>query len=254
MVKALVVCGDGINCEAESAFALEQAGASASICHINALIESPGQLRTAQLLFLPGGFSFGDEISSGKVLGVKLQHALGEPLADFVASGKVVIGICNGFQALVKMGLLPNTASSGSDGPAQQVTLSHNRQGRFINRWVWLKANPSNPFLKGIDRMMLPIRHGEGRLRVPAGSEPQWQKALAPHIAATYDTDVNGAFLQIAALTNAAGNVLGMMPHPEAFVRWTQHPAWTSLPHETRATTPAGLQILTNVVNHLRSA
>jgi phosphoribosylformylglycinamidine (FGAM) synthase-like amidotransferase family enzyme len=180
MVKALVVCGDGINCETESAFALEQAGASASICHINALIEAPEKLRATQLLFLPGGFSFGDEISSGKVLGVKLQHALGEPLAEFVASGKVVIGVCNGFQALVKMGLLPNTAPGDGEGHAQQVTLSHNRQGRFINRWVWLKANPNNPFFKGLDRMMLPIRHGEGRLRVPAGSEPQWQKALAP--------------------------------------------------------------------------
>lgn len=248
MIKALILTGDGINCEAETAFALEQAGAESDIIHINTLIDSPNRLKEYQILALPGGFSFGDEVSSGKILAIKLRHALGNALRDYIESDRLVIGICNGFQALVKLGILPR-----SDLFAQQVTLTHNRQQRFINRWVALDAWDSNLFFEGIDRMMLPIRHGEGRLLVPDGEERQMNMALQPHIALTYQEDVNGSFLQIAGLVNERGNVLGVMPHPEAFVRWTQHPAWTSMSNEEKETAPAGLQVFQNMVKALRN-
>lgn len=248
MIKALVLTGDGINCEAETAFALEQAGAQSDIVHINTLIDTPGALERYQILALPGGFSFGDEVSSGKILAVKLKYLLGEALDRFIERGNLVIGVCNGFQALVKLGVLPKTALR-----RQQVTLTHNRQRRFINRWVQLNANPESLFFKGLERLMLPIRHGEGRLMVPPDEAEAMETAISPHVALTYAEDVNGSFLQIAGLINEQGNVLGLMPHPEAFVRWTQHPAWTSLDESERAATPAGLQIFRNMVNALRN-
>ncbi len=240
--NALIITGDGINCEEETAFALSQAGAQCQILHINQLIAHPGQLSDAQILALPGGFSFGDEVSSGKILALKLQQQLGELLQTFISEDKLVIGICNGFQALVKLGILPR-----SDAKTQQVTLTHNRQKRFINRWVTVQANPDTLFFKGLSEFMLPIRHGEGRLIVPEDTP------IAAHIGLTYTDDVNGSHQQIAGLINERGNVLGLMPHPEAFVRWTQHPAWTSMTPEERQSTPPGLQIFQNMVSAVRN-
>lgn len=248
MIKALVLTGDGINCEAETAFALEQAGAAVQIVHINTLIETPQQLKDTQILALPGGFSFGDEVSSGKILALKLRHRLHEELNEFIQAQKLVIGICNGFQTLVKLGLLPSSKTF-----TQQVTLTHNRQRRFINRWVSLKAQSNSLFFKGLDEITLPIRHGEGRLLVPADQEEAMKASLKPHVGLTYAEDVNGSFLQIAGLVNEQGNVLGLMPHPEAFVRWTQHPAWTSLTDDQKASIPAGQKIFKNMINALRN-
>jgi phosphoribosylformylglycinamidine synthase subunit PurQ / glutaminase len=249
MIKALVLTGDGINCEEETAFALTQAGAQGEILHINALIEAPERLKSYQILALPGGFSFGDEVSSGKILALKLRHSLGDVLNEYIENPEhLVIGVCNGFQALVKLGVLPRT-----DQHAQQITLTQNRQKRFINRWVSLQAPQGNLFFDGLDRLMLPIRHGEGRLVVPMGEEGAMESALQPHIALTYTEDVNGSFLQIAGLINEKGNVLGLMPHPEAFVRWTQHPAWTSLTEAERADVPAGKIIFDNMIKALRN-
>jgi len=233
--KAMILSGDGINCEEETAFALNQAEAEVKIIHINDLIKNPIQLKNYQILILPGGFSFGDEISSGKVLALKLQHTLNDVIQEFIDSQNLVIGICNGFQAMVKMGLLPTSALGH-----QQVTLTHNRQKRFINRWVTLQVPQASLFFDGLETLDLPMRHGEGQLIVPEGYDIQ------PHIAATYSEDVNGSFLNIAALVNEKGNVMGMMPHPEAFVRWTQHPAWTSM---KKNPLPAGLKIFQNMVN-----
>lgn len=248
MIKALVLTGDGINCEIETAFALEQAGAKSDIVHINSLIESPNLLNEYQILALPGGFSFGDEVSSGKILALKLGHAIGEELLRFIESDKLVLGICNGFQALVKLGLLPKTELL-----MQQVTLTHNRQKRFINRWVSVNTRQGGLFLEGLDHFMLPIRHGEGRLMVPADEEKNMMNALQPHITLVYQDDINGSFLQIAGLMNERGNILGLMPHPEGFIRWSQHPAWTSMADTARSTPPAGLQLFKNMVQSLRN-
>lgn len=247
-IKALILCGDGINCEAETAFALEQAGASTEIIHINALISRPEHLTSAQILALPGGFSFGDEVSSGKILALKLQYALGEQLNAFIEKQNLVVGICNGFQALVKLGLLPK-----SELGQQQVTLTHNRQRRFMNKWVDVEVSGQSLFFEGLGHFQLPIRHGEGNLRVRPGSEEAMAVQLAPSVALKYCEDVNGAFLKAAALVNETGTVMGMMPHPEAFIRWTHHPAWTSLSDLDKQQTPPGLRIFQNMIQALRN-
>jgi len=217
--NALVLAGDGINCEGETAFALELAGFRPQVLHVGALLASPERLQEVQLLTIPGGFSFGDEIASGKVLAVKMRNRLGEALHEHIDRGRLVLGICNGFQVLVQLGLLPNSDRDGK----RVVSLLHNAGGRFIDRWVELEVMPSlSPFLTALKKIHLPVRHGEGRLAVGPGADER----VRAQAAIRYAEELNGSFERVAALTNPAGNVLGLMPHPEAFVRWTQHPAW----------------------------
>ena len=231
--------GDGINCGDETSFALQLAGFDPLLTHTSDLLGNPKLLKDAQLLALPGGFSFGDEIASGKVLAIKLEAALKESLKEFVSEGKLVIGICNGFQCLVQMGLLPETQEDG----VRLASLSRNSGKKFINRWVQLSVDSkvSCPWLEGLTEFDLPIRHGEGRLS-PAKDSEDSVKKQAP---LRYSIEINGSFDRISGLTNAKGNVFGLMPHPEAFVRWTQHPSWTrltTLPEKS----PPGLKIFQN--------
>lgn len=245
MPKALVVCGDGINCEQETAFAFNLAGATTEIIHINQLLEAPERLSEQQILVLPGGFSFGDEVSSGKILSLKLsQGKLGDTLYEFVKNQKIILGICNGFQTLVKLGLLPNEQLR-----LQQVSLVHNRQYQFINRWVSLNKELSDsPFLNNLPQSFeLPIRHGEGRLVVDSEDTEVALKAERAK-ALTYEHDVNGSYQNIASLISGNGKIMGLMPHPEAFIRWEQHPNWQSLPQEQKQETPPGLKLLKNIV------
>lgn len=239
--EALVLSGDGINCDAETAFALRLAGFESRVTHTSEVLKNPSCLRTFKLIALPGGFSYGDEIASGKVLAVKLKERLTDVLDEFIDDGRLVIGICNGFQVLVQLGLLP--AANGSH--EKLASLTRNREGKFINRWTSLLVDEkvSSPLLKGLDRFELPIRHGEGRLAI--AGEPRHEKAVKDGAALRYESDVNGSFDRIAALTNARGNVFGLMPHPEAFVRWTQHPAWTRL-RAIPAAPPPGLTFFKN--------
>ncbi len=236
---AIVLTGDGINCGEETAFALQISGFDALLTHTSDLLSNPKLLKSAELLALPGGFSFGDEIASGKVLAVKLEAALKESLKEFVDDGKLLIGICNGFQCLVQMGLLPESDKS----EVRLASLARNGGRKFINRWVQLSVDSkvSCPWLEGLVEFDLPIRHGEGRLS-PAKDSEDAVKKQAP---LRYSLDVNGSFDRISGLTNAKGNVFGLMPHPEAFVRWTQHPSWTrltALPDKA----PPGLKIFQN--------
>ena len=160
-VRAIVLTGFGINCDNETQAALNRAGATAERVHLNDIIEAPAKLDEYQIFAVPGGFSFGDDVASGKVLANRLRYKLGEPLHKFVADGKLMIGICNGFQVLVKMGILPMF-----DGEfKQEVTLTHNTTGRFENRWVHLNACPATKcvWLKDVESLPLPIRHGEGK-------------------------------------------------------------------------------------------
>jgi phosphoribosylformylglycinamidine synthase len=222
--RALVVCGDGINCDAETASALELAGFDSVRSHVTDLLESPAELAEAKLLVIPGGFSFGDEIASCKVLALKIKEKVSDLLHQFVDNGNLVIGICNGFQMLVQMGLLP----SSERGAPPVVSLTKNSGGKFMNRWVELVVDHNAPcrFFDLFDTIQLPVRHGEGRLALGAAESEQTIEAVKRNAALRYKEDVNGSFDRIAALSNATGNVLGLMPHPEAFVRWTQHPNW----------------------------
>lgn len=252
--KALVINGDGINCDNEAAWALELAGFQARKLHTSELLESPQQILSAEMLAIPGGFSYGDEIASGKVLAIKLEGKLIDVLHKFVEKGHLLFGICNGFQVLVQMGLLPFSES----GSTRVVSLTRNAQGRFLNRWVKLIVDKNAPctFFEGLDEFELPVRHGEGRLALePAFDQAQNEKIVKAHAALRYGEDVNGSFDSIAALTNSKGNVLGMMPHPEAFVRWTQHPHWTYIKAAGRkrdaTALPSGLVMFTNARKYL---
>jgi phosphoribosylformylglycinamidine synthase len=229
---ALVLKGDGINCDNETVWALELAGFSAQSVHVSSFIENQSDLKQAKLLALPGGFAFGDEIASGKVLALKLRERVIDGLHQFIDQSGLVIGICNGFQVLTQLGILPRSEPQAK----RIVTLTKNSHGHFNNRWVDLQVtlphqsgdavghNEKASFFAGLKNIELPIRHGEGRLVLEQFEDEV--KSCAP---LRYKEDVNGSFDRIAALTNADGRVMGLMPHPEAFVRWTQHPCWTTL-------------------------
>lgn len=215
----LVLAGDGINCERETAFALEFAGAAPKIIHVNDLIASPETLKSADGLAIPGGFSFGDELGSGQILALKIRHKLGDKFFKMVEGKKPVIGVCNGFQVLVKLGLLPYP-----NAEERILALAPNESGGFINRWVGLNVDQQSVCLwtQGLEKEVieLPIRHGEGRIAFKRGEEEKHYQALVAQglIPLTYTEDVNGSYGRIAALTDPSGMVLGLMPHPEAFM------------------------------------
>lgn len=211
----LILCGDGINCERETAKAFELAGAAARIVHINDVLETPVMLREFQGLAIPGGFSFGDELGSGQIMALKIRHKLGDAFFDFVAAGKPVIGICNGFQVLVKLGLLPFPKTLD-----RALALAPNLGGGFIDRWVALDVDKKSVcrWTEGLERLELPIRHGEGRI-VFRDEKLYAQLQAAGQIPLSYAEDVNGSHGRIAGLCDPTGMVLGLMPHPEAHVR-----------------------------------
>jgi phosphoribosylformylglycinamidine synthase len=253
--RILVLTGYGINCEHETAYAfnLPTVGGDARLVHVSDLIAQPSQLDDFHILALPGGFSFGDDISAGIVLAIKLRYRLKRPLSKFLHDGKLVLGICNGFQALVRLGLLPATATE----PWQQdATLTANDSGKFEDRWVHLQIDAActSPFIQGIDRFYLPVRHGEGKfvprdLEVLHRLQAKHQIAaryVAPDTsAATYPWNPNGSVDDIAAVCDSSGRIFGLMPHPEAYVHRLQHPRWTreSLPEEGM-----GVQLFRNAV------
>lgn len=230
----IVLAGDGINCERETSFALNYAGAEAKVLHVNDLIASPEILKTADGLAIPGGFSFGDELGSGQILALKIRHKLGDRFFKMVEAKKPVIGICNGFQVLVKLGLLPYP-----DANDRILALAANEQGGFINRWVGLNVDAASVchWTQGLGRTQieLPIRHGEGRIAFRKGEEETLFAQLKRQglIPLTYTEDVNGSYGRIAALTDPSGMVLGLMPHPEAFIfRETYRTARAQLPEK----------------------
>lgn len=245
-LRALVLTGDGINCERETAHALLLAGFTPTITHLNDLIEerrSGEWLATNyELLALPGGFSFGDDLTSGKVLALKIEKKLGWDLPAFAARGGMVIGICNGFQALVRLGIF------GKD-----VSITSNASGKFLNTWVGLEITASNsPWLAAAEfknpAFDLPIRHGEGRI-VTQNSDVLARIKKEGRVALRYQTDINGSEDRIAGLTDATGRILGLMPHPEAAVRQSQLPRWSG----SNLDEPAiGLLFFQNAATHLK--
>ncbi len=239
----LVLSGDGINCERETAAALRDAGANAEILHINDLAAKPDTLARFDGMAIPGGFSFGDELGSGQILALKIRHALGDAFFDFVAAQKPIIGICNGFQVLVKLGLLPYPATQ-----KRVMALAPNLQGGFIDRWVTLQPaqNSICKWTEGMEAFDLPIRHGEGR--VVFGDDAVYDELKENgQIALTYREDVNGSHQHIAGLCDPSGLIFGLMPHPEAFV----YQATNFAPQRDFMAAGAGAQIFRNIVTYL---
>jgi phosphoribosylformylglycinamidine synthase len=219
-----VCTGYGINADAELAEALRRSGARVEQRHIAELLEEPRRLERYRILAFPGGFSFGDHLGSGKVLATMIRLRLSEGIRAFLDADGLVIGICNGFQVLVKAGLLPNL--DGSWSPS--VSLVHNDRGVFENSWVRVRAEHGNgsPWLRGIGDMDLPIRNGEGRF-VTASAELLKRLERSKAVAFRYlDRNPNGSANDIAGITDSTGRILGLMPHPEAFLTPYLHPAW----------------------------
>ncbi len=217
--KALVLSGYGLNCEDETAMAFELAGGEADIIHINDLIERPAALRRYQILAIPGGFSFGDDTGSGKAYANKLKNHLSDQLNKFVQGDKLLIGLCNGFQILTNAQILPGA-------------LTFNDSVRYIDRWVDLRIVAANrsPWLRGIKSLSVPIAHGEGKY-ILDGKPEVAAKYTRGEICKYFDlaSNPNGSQQDIAGVTSHDGRVLGLMPHPERAVFFTQLPHWTYL-------------------------
>lgn len=216
----------GTNCDGETVHALRLGGAEVEVVHVNALLRDPGQVARYQLLVIPGGFSYGDDIAAGKILANELRWKLGDALKAFVASGRRVIGICNGFQVLVKAGLLP-----GFDGldDQQTVTLGFNDSGRFQCEWVTLQHERSAArWLKALPRrFQLPIAHGEGKFITKSPAVLLRLERNGQVVFRYWDRNPNGSIARIAGICNPQGNVLGLMPHPERHITRYQQPDWT---------------------------
>jgi phosphoribosylformylglycinamidine synthase subunit PurQ / glutaminase len=238
-VRALIITGYGINADYELAEAFRQAGSKTDRVHINDLIAGPAMLQAYHILAFPGGFSFGDHISSGLIFANLCKKYLFRELNEFRDAGKLLIGICNGFQVLVKMGILPNSTGTWE----QEVSLVHNAGGEFIDTWVKVEVerNTRCVWTKGIETIDLPVRHGEGRFIL--------ENSDVLDCALRYSgNNPNGSINNIAGITDGTGRIFGLMPHPEAFLIPQNHPRWTR-DRETRRT---GLVFFKNAVEYVR--
>ncbi|MEM6799315.1 MAG: phosphoribosylformylglycinamidine synthase I [Planctomycetota bacterium] len=253
--RVLILRSPGTNCNEEAAHAFALAGAECEQLHIGALLESPERLQAFQVFCLPGGFSYGDDIAAGRILGNQVRLRLADACRAFRDQGKLVLGICNGFQVLMKTGLLD---IDDDQGPA--ATLTRNDCGHFEARWVDLSVT-AGPcvFLAGVEQMSLPVAHAEGKFvtRDPAALQ---RLADAGRLVLRYRNDTsnspagypanpNGSEGDVAGICDSTGRVLGLMPHPERFVDATQHPAWT---RRDRKTAADGLRVFENAVAYFR--
>ena len=254
-VRALVLRAAGINCDVETQHAFEICGADAQRVHVNRIIENPDLLDSFQILVIPGGFSYGDDVAAGKILANQIIHHLFDRLNVFIEAGKIVLGICNGFQVLIKTGILSETEPNGK----QQLTITNNDSGRYEDRWVYLEPSSKKCiFIDPNRRIYLPIAHGEGKIVFE--NEGVLEKLKKDDRIVLRYVDENGNFGpfpinpngstdSIAGLCDSTGRVLGLMPHPERFIRFTQHPHWIRLKDKTRAD---GRTIFDNAVKYVK--
>jgi len=235
-VRALIITGFGFNCEAETAYAFERAGAVAEKVHLNDLLDGRRRLDEFHVLAFIGGFSFGDHVGAGTVCANRLRHRLSKPLEDFIRSGRLMIGICNGFQVMVKLGVLPGF---GGDYRARKVTLASNDSGVFRDAWIYMRADPKSPciFTKGIGDVYLPVRHGEGKFIADSAATRrqlfenrqvvlQYVDPGTRAIAREFPWNPNGSEDAIAGVCDPTGRIFGLMPHPEAYFSPYNHPRW----------------------------
>lgn len=241
-VNALILTGYGLNCDHETAYAFELAGAKATRVHINSLINGSVRLEDFQIMVFVGGFSWGDDHGAGVIQAVRMKTNLREKITEFVTKGNLILGICNGFQTIVNMGLLPGF----EPGAMRSIALTFNDCGNFRDDWVRLKVNSHSPciFTRELDFIELPVRHGEGKFysdeltinRLINDNQVVIQYALPDGVPAEgrFPFNPNGSVHDIAGICDPTGRVFGLMPHPEAFNHWTNHPDWTRLKEKAK--------------------
>lgn len=246
--KVIVLSGYGLNCEEETKFAFERAGGVAEIVHINDLIAKPKMLSEFQIMAFPGGFSYGDDTGSGKAYANKFKNHLSKELAQFLAKDTLIIGICNGFQIITNLGILPGA-------------LTHNKDGQYLDRWVDLKIKGKSPWLSGLKTISLPIAHGEGRYVIDEKkyNEIRRKKEIAFIYAKgeickfqNFEPNPNGAEHDIAGVLAYNGRVLGMMPHPERAQFFHHSPMWQIKKEKMRKDEGDGLTLFKNAINYFR--
>lgn len=272
-VRVAVLFGFGINCDRETAAVFDMVGGKPERLHVNNLVQGNRSLEEFDILAVPGGFSFGDHLGSGRLLGNRLRFALRDQLQKFVSSGKPIIGICNGFQALVKTGLLPGPENASLEPDLiQRASLTLNNTGRYEDRWVTLEFDSQSPCIwtKGIQRIECPVRHGEGRFVMPTDAEldrlsanhqltvryadPSTEPGTNPSDdLLPFPLSPNGSMRNIAGVCDPTGLVFGLMPHPEAFYTMWLHPEHTSMKLNEDEWEGSGLQIFRNAVEYVRS-
>ncbi len=257
-IEAAVLITAGTNCDRETEHALNVAGAKAERVHVNDLISRKSNLRKYRILVIPGGFSFGDDISAGKVFANKFRFRLKGQMEKFHAEGKLILGICNGFQVLAKTGILPNTLTENT----QEITLTYNSSGKFEDRWLYLRLNTATPciFVRDFPEVIqLPIAHGEGRFVPAEGSildtvEREnlfvFQYCNAEGRITNGKHNPNGSVNSIAGICDRTGRIFGLMPHPERYVNRLQHPQWQRL---TLGKEGIGLSIFRNAVAYAKA-
>jgi phosphoribosylformylglycinamidine synthase len=259
-VKACVLRTAGTNCDKETAFAFKQAGAEVELVHVNSLVSAEKKLGDYSILAFPGGFSYGDDIASGKVFANELRCKLAEDIKGFIAQGKLIIGICNGFQILVKAGLLP-----GGDSFKQETSLIINDSGKFEDRWVYLRnskseiRNPKCVWTKDLPEVIyLPVAHGEGKFvtkdkatleRLKRNGQVVFQYCDEAGALAGYPVNPNGSTENIAGICDPTGRILGLMPHPERHISAEQHPRRNK---EKNNLAGDGFQVFKNGVEYAR--
>jgi len=232
--KVLILRTAGTNCDYETRYAFEKAGAKVDAVHINILLANKNLLKDYQILTLPGGFTYGDDVSAGKILSNQIKYNLEEDIKTFIHEKKLILGICNGFQALTKAGLLP-----AIDKQHQEATLTFNDSNKFEDRWVYLKiCSNKSIFVKDgeISKIYLPVAHGEGKFvtqdesilnKITMNHQIVFKYVNEQGEETGYPWNPNGAVRNIAGICDPTGQILGMMPHPERHVEPTQHPRWT---------------------------
>ena len=264
--KVCILRTAGTNCDKEAAFAFELAGGESEPVHINKFIGKENKLSDYQILVVPGGFSYGDDVAAGKILANELRYKLADDIKKFIQEGKLIIGICNGFQILVKSGLLP-----GNSELKQEASLILNDSARFEDRWVHLKVSksqgvkePKCVWTKDLpETIYLPVAHGEGKFvtldkevkeRLVKNGQIVFQYCSPDGALSGYPHNPNGSVDNIAGICDEAGRVLGLMPHPERHLLFTQHPNWTAQKNRADINNKPGdgLQIIKNGVEYAR--
>ncbi|MFC1669187.1 phosphoribosylformylglycinamidine synthase I [Spirochaetota bacterium] len=263
--KTIVLTGYGINCDEETKYAFERAGSHADIVHINDLIDSPGKLDNYEIFSFPGGFSYGDDTGSGKALANRIMNNLIDELRGFLERDTLMLGICNGFQVMVNIGVIPSLVKSIGEAEA---ALVHNKTFRYQCRWVDLKINDKSKsvFTSGIESLHIPVAHGEGNFFAPGDILEEiekenlvtmrYTKTDGTHAAGEFPFNPNGSLNDIASICDSSGRIMGMMPHPERAILFSQRDDWTYLrekmerdgkkiPEESE-----GMKIFTNAVDY----